>query len=227
MMKFAEVGIQSKIDEVTSLPDAATLEQVLCRITSVQGIRVVMSGENIKEIHVLASSQRSAKKIVRDIETCLIVQYAYRIDFRCISVTQLANTDPMPEQVKLARVGQVLKPNGVFIEVDLLKGVQCYRGSCILQDDLARASAIATVDALNALFLPSAPFELGGIQCATIGTRHAVTAHLIYQTIEDLLGTAFVESCIAESVARAVLKAATYRLEGMVREHGGISCGIN
>ncbi len=216
MVKLAEVGMQSKINQVASLPDATVLEQMLCTITSVQGVRVVMNSEGIKEIHVLASSQRSPKKIVRDIETLLMVQYAYRIDFRCISVAQLLSTSALAEQVKLACVGQVCKPDGVFIEVDLLKGVQRYRGYSILKDDLAQASALAAVDAINALFLPAAPFELGDIQCTTLSGRQAVIAHLTYQTLEDLLGTALVHNCVAEAAAWAVLEAVNCRLEGVV-----------
>jgi hypothetical protein len=218
MVKLAEIGMQSKINEVESLPDATMLEQILRTIVGVQGVRVLMNSKSIKEVHVLASSQRSSKKIVRDIETLLMVRYAYRIDFRCISITQLPQTDPAVEQISLMRVGQVRKPDGIFIEVDLLKGVQRYRGSCILQDDLAQASALAAVDAINALFLPAAPFELGNIQCTILGARRTVIAHLIYQTTEDLLGTAFVQGCIAESAVRAVLEAANCRLEGMVGE---------
>jgi hypothetical protein len=213
MLKSAQNG-------TVSLPDTTTIEDALLSIPGVRGARVIQTDPgDIGEIHVVASPRRSPKKIVRDIESFLMVQYAYRIDYRRISLVQV--TDSLStERVTLGRVEQIQQPDGAFVEVELLNGEQRHATRVLIGDDLALAAAKATVGALNVLFAPQSPLRLSGTLLTEIGARQVVTAYVTFQetTVEHLLGTTFVRGSVPEAAARAVLAATNRRLASWLSE---------
>jgi hypothetical protein len=205
---------------VVSLPDTPVLEDALLGISGVQGVHIVQAETNdIGEIHIIASPRRSPKKVVRDIESLLVVRYGYRIDYRRISLVQL-NDSSLADRISLGRVEQIQQPEGKFIEVELRNGEQRYVACAVLEDDDASAAAKATVEALNALFSPRAPLTLSGTLSSTIGPRDIVTAYVTFQetTVEHALGTTFVRNSTAEAAARAVLAATNRRIAAWLSE---------
>jgi hypothetical protein len=198
------------------LPDFAAIEQALLTIPGMRGARILVGEDGgIGEVHAVASPQRSAKKIVRDIESFLVVRYGYRIDYRRISLVQLGNQG-LPERVNLLRVDHVQQSDGSYIEVELRKGEQTFYGRALLNNDPAQAAATATITALNTLLGRHAPLQLGGIQMTTVGMHTVVVACIMHcaTTLEQVLGTTFVRNSAAESAARAVLAATNRRLAG-------------
>lgn len=206
----------AKCTAVVSLPDTGAIEETLLTIPGVRDARVLRACESdIGEVHVIASPRRSPKKIVRDIESVLVVRYGYRIDYRRISLVQLPDSGTA-DRVTLGRVEQIQQPDGTYIEVDLLNGEQRFTGRCSVSADVAEAAGRATVAALNGLFAPQSPLELAGVHCTTFGARQVVTTYITYQDIaqEHVLGTTFVRNSIAEAAARSVLAATNRRLAG-------------
>ena len=65
------------------LPEA---EDVLRNLRDVQGVSILAEDKNIREVHILATPGRSAKQIVRDVETCLRTKFSIGIDHRVVSV---------------------------------------------------------------------------------------------------------------------------------------------
>lgn len=203
-------------NDAVPLPDFAAIEQALLSIPGLRGARILVGEDGgIGEIHAVASPQRSAKKIVRDIESFLVVRYGYRVDYRRISLVQLGNQNT-PERVNLLRVDHVQQPDGSYIEVELRKGAHAFHGRALLGSDPAAAAAAAAISALNAVLGPHAPLQLGGIETTTVGTHPVVVACVIHSTtaLEQVLGTTFVRNSVAESAARAVLAATNRRLVG-------------
>ena len=208
---------------VVSLPDTTAIEKALLAIPGVRGARILTDdAASIGEIHVISSPRRSPKKIVRDIESLLMVQYGYRVDYRRISLVQL-NDDPSTTRLSLARVEEIQQSGDTFIEVELHKGEQRYLGYCVLEDDVALAAGKATVAALNSLFAPEAPLTLCGAQCTELSGREVITVYVTYQraAVEHVLGTTFIRNGVAEAAARAVLSATNRRLAGWLpnRQH--------
>ncbi len=206
----------AKRADVVSLSDTTTIEEILLTVPGVRGARILRASDtDIGEVHIIASPRRSPKKIVRDIESVLVVRFGYRIDYRRISLVQLAEGATV-DRVSLDRVEQAQQPDGLYIEVDLLNGEQRYSGRCALDDDAAAAAGKATVSALNAMFAPQTPLELAGVQCTTFGARQVITTYVMYQdaSLEHVLGTTFVRGSIAEAAARSVLAATNRRLAG-------------
>jgi hypothetical protein len=196
------------------LPDATTLEQALGVLSGICGARVVPDdGGEIKELHIIATPYRAPRKIIRDIESLLLVQYGYRIDYRRISLAQAGDaTREANDRIELGRVDQVPTSEGMVIEVELLDGQHKVCSTYPLDDDAAYAAGMATVAALNKLLAPAALLSLRGVQCSVIGMRQVVTVYVMYSDTEHLLGTAFVRSSVAAATARAVFAATNRRL---------------
>lgn len=205
---------------VVSLPDIATIEEALLAVPGVFGARIMLAEDaSIGEIHVIASPRRAPKKVVRDIESFLVVRYAYRVDYRRISLVQLSDA-ATADRLTLQQVVEIQLPEGVFIEVELLNGEQRYSGRCAIENDPALAASKATIIALNALFAPRKPLTLVGVQSMSFDTRDVVTAYVMYQetTVEHVLGTTFVRGSVAEAAARSVLAAINRRFAGWISE---------
>ncbi|WP_026369147.1 hypothetical protein [Kallotenue papyrolyticum] len=203
-----------------SLPDTLSIEEALRTIPGVRNVRIVRSlAYDLDEIHVLASPRRSPKKIVRDIETLLMVEYDYRIDYRRISLVQVDDS-LAAERLTLGRVEAIHQPDGIFIEVELLNGQQSYAARMPVGNDAALAAARATIQALNSLFTGTTPLRLSGTLLSTIGNREIVTAYVTFQdgVIEHLLGSTFVRGSVPEAAARAVLAATNRRMASWIAE---------
>jgi len=70
----------------TSTTLAARAEAAIRRLRDVEGVSVRADGDDIREIHVLTSSERPPKNIVRDIQTVLRTGVGVAIDHRVVSV---------------------------------------------------------------------------------------------------------------------------------------------
>ncbi len=71
---------------------AANLTQLINQVSGVIESKITVDKDNfIQEIYVLADKTRSAKQIVRDIETATAVEFDSQLDHRKISVVQLNN----------------------------------------------------------------------------------------------------------------------------------------
>jgi hypothetical protein len=77
----------------SSITLAARAEAAIRRLRDVEGVSVRAEGDDIREIHVLTSSGRPPKNIVRDIQTVLRTGLGVGIDHRVVSVA-LASKDP-------------------------------------------------------------------------------------------------------------------------------------
>jgi len=72
--------------ETTHNDWVAEAEEVLRNLRDVQGASILAEDKVIREVHITATPGRSAKQIVRDVETCLRTKFAIGIDHRVVSV---------------------------------------------------------------------------------------------------------------------------------------------
>jgi hypothetical protein len=75
------------------------LEEDLLRVPGVRSARVI-GGEVPSEIHVVATSRRSPKQVVRDVQSLAAAGFGMPIDHRIVSVVQL--DDPVPAATEAA-----------------------------------------------------------------------------------------------------------------------------
>jgi hypothetical protein len=73
----------------------AKLEEALLRVSGVKSARVV-GDDRPSEIHVVSSSRRSPKQVVRDVQSLAAAGFGLQIDHRIVSVVQLDEVPPPP-----------------------------------------------------------------------------------------------------------------------------------
>ncbi len=74
-------------------------ETAIRSLRDIDGVHIQTAGDDITEIHVVSSSRRPAKQIVRDIQTLLLTRFQRPIDFRVVSVAftdRVSGPEPVP-----------------------------------------------------------------------------------------------------------------------------------
>ena len=77
----------------------AQLEQDLLRVPGVRSARVV-GGDVPSEIHIVTTSKRSPKQVVRDVQSLAAAGFGMPIDHRIVSVVQLDDAPAPPPQTE-------------------------------------------------------------------------------------------------------------------------------
>ena len=72
--------------DATDLPWPKRAEAAIRSLRDVEGVSVQIEDDDIREIHVLTTSARPAKQIVRDVQTLLLTRFNRSIDHRVVSV---------------------------------------------------------------------------------------------------------------------------------------------
>ena len=210
------------------------VEEALCRIPAVSAVRMVDDeiGRPI-EVHVLATLEKHAKQIVRDIQSVAMASFGLDLDRRIISVVQLegglgneavvGSADaPAGNRVTIERID--LASHGVRTRVQVTLGQGGEVASAEAEGSIAasaqhRLVAQATLEALRRLF-PAA--DCADVEMATVvraGNRDAALASVVFAVPpfeETVCGSAVVRdpggAGVADAVARAVLDACNRRL---------------
>lgn len=244
-MKDLPIGVKAG-GTLPVVVDLAAVERELCRIPEVRAARIVADdlGHPV-EVHILATTAKAAKQLVRDVQSVAIAASGIHIDHRIVSVVQLEDFDAVsataaPAVTANGDGNQGPKPSGpvdrvVVDSVNIVKqGLRC-TGTVSLRrgDETVVGTADGTVAstarwrivaeaALNALKLlepgaASVAVEMAGVQ--RIGDRELgiVTLIMVIPPNEELLaGVAPVRGNAQEdAVARAVLDATNRRLARM------------
>jgi hypothetical protein len=211
--------------------DLRDVEKELCRLPEVNAARIVEDdiGRPV-EVHILASREKHAKQIVRDVQSVAMATYGLELDRRVISVVQLeggAGDERVVGNGQMLGSGRVLI-DGISSERDGLRST--VRVTLIQSGELAtglaegsvatsarhRLVAHATLDALRRL-VPSA--DCADVEMATVvrvGQRDVAVSNVVFvnpPAEEVVSGSALVrESGEQEAVARSVLDAMNRRL---------------
>jgi hypothetical protein len=75
------------------VPQTADMERAVARVPGIQAVRIVTSGDRVSEVHVLAGRGRPPKQLVRDIQSVVLTNFGYEIDYRTVSVVQLEDEE--------------------------------------------------------------------------------------------------------------------------------------
>lgn len=118
-------------DETESKPMQRKLKEVISSVKGVVSCNVVVNGEEIEEVHVLAASERSPKQVVRDVESAAMAQLNLILDHRKISVAQTKESVSSANYNRLIIDGVEVKGCRKWLhsKVFLRKGEDVYEGS--------------------------------------------------------------------------------------------------
>jgi len=209
-------------------PELASIEKELCRLPAVNAARIVTDEiGRPKELHILASAEKSPKQIARDVQSVAMATFGMEIDHRIISVVQLdrGHLEPIVAPVGGARVsiGAISsEQRGMrnHARVTLTRGEDESAGlaeGSIAESSRNRAVAQATLDALRKLQPAAESADVETAACVHLGSRDVAVATLVFvvpPNEEVVSGSAIVRGGNEpEALARAVLDATNRRLQ--------------
>jgi hypothetical protein len=200
-------------------------QQELTKIPGVRTARVV--GEQAPtEIHIVATGARSAKQLVRDVQSLATAGFGLQIDHRIVSVVQIEDNGHNPdldsvqqraviEWVKMASRGQT---GHIDVGLKLAAGeaVGGADAPSSTRDARARAAAEAVVQALKpVLDERNASVEVDTVILQKIGSDDSVLIKAVFRdqsSLTPLLGSAIIQDDVVTATARALLHALNRKL---------------
>lgn len=206
-------------------PKLMKLEDDLEKIKGVTGVRIV-GDEAPSEIHIVATNERGAKQIVRDVQSLTTANLGEPIDHRIVSVVQL-DDDPADEVVEapshrivLDQVVTASKRKDGWIRVFLSLPDGAVAEGAVLagttREERARAAVAAVIRALQ----PRLEALAARIVVQNLVVHHdphgssvQIRAELhtaSHRTV--LIGAAVIEDDVATAAARAMLQALNRKL---------------
>lgn len=200
--------------------DFQSFQDVIGKIQGVTHSKVVGDEDDIQEIHIIAGTSRSAKQIVRDIESALLAIFGYRVDRKIISIAQI-DTDIIAkaiDRIIYQGISVNIEDNNVECEVRLSSGEEDFvstKRAISTSINRKKVVARATVATVEKIIGQSSIFDIEDVVINT--TREVnfvnVVANMITKNDEEILiGTAIVRSDINEAIAKATLDAINRRI---------------
>lgn len=213
----------------TALRLLPEFETSLRQISGIRAARVVTGPDRQPiEIHVLATREKSAKQVVRDVQSLAMAEFDLEIDHRIVSVVQLDGDDdvamqvpradlPVANRVTIAAIAVELAGVYAQVGVTLLSGQASVTGSSKGAAGAAnrpRLVARAALDALGQLIDLDAA-EVDQAQVVSVGGREIAVCTVQFVTAageQVVCGSAVVRNDAADAIARAVLDALNRRV---------------
>lgn len=203
------------------------IETLLERLPGVISARIVVNDWGaIEEVHVLATSERNPKQVVRDVESSLAARWGIAIDHKKVSVAQLTGNRPAacPVRLKILHVGLTTDAHRGQVEAKVVLGRTGDEefessGTAMSVNSVPqsrRALAQATLAAVNRLLESNYAFLLDELATFQIGSREIVTVIVTLLTPrnneEVLVGAVVNKGDVNSAVVKAVLDAINRRL---------------
>jgi hypothetical protein len=168
----------------------------------------------------LANYLRSAKQIVRDIESSLIASFNYRIDRRVISIAQI-HTEELRKikRIKFDGVTFVTSGNEIDCTVKLMIGDEEFKVTqTAVKTSANRKKVVAesTVKTLEEAIGKTSVFDVQDVIVTSsrdISFASVIINILSEENEETLIGSSIIKSDVSEAIARAALDALNRRLE--------------
>ncbi len=206
------------------LPD---LEDALRQIPGIKAASVVTSPDAVPtEVHVLASTGKHAKQIVRDIQSMAMARYGLDIDHRIVSVVQfdepedgVADGEVAPPRPVVSSITVRTTGDSAETAITVTLGGTTFEGAATGSASVnarPRLVAQATLEALKELL--GTPAELDHAAVVQVGGRAVavcvLTLAIPRQGDQLVTGSALVRADEVDAVARSVLDALNRRLAG-------------
>ena len=200
--------------------DFNDVENTLCQIREVKAARVVVSHDrNIEELHILASTGKGPKQIVRDIESALMARYGLAIDHKKISIAQLGAEETTPTSLRPRIISVRSGSSGttehisVVLEMEGRELIGEAEGPASRTGRL-RLLAQATLDAV-AQHKEDCSFALEDVSITQMGRERVAVSCVVLVTPlgeHSFSGSAVVRQNEKDAVVRATLDALNRRL---------------
>jgi hypothetical protein len=214
--------------------DLRELEDDLCRLTGILGVRIV--GDRVGrpiEVHVLADHSKPAKQTVRDVRAVAQTVFGIELDHRIVSVAQLdtdEHNEPLgielPRSEQRARVGSInVESEGVRAEVRVVlidgsREITGYAEGSVASLVRAQLVATAALDAVRQLEPAADAVHVATAEITRLGSSRVAVVTVVYvdPPVELVVsGSAVVRRDRDDAVVRALLDATNRRLSRLER----------
>jgi hypothetical protein len=224
--------------DATDLPWPKRAEAAIRSLRDIEGASIQVEDDDIREIHVLTSSARPAKQIVRDVQTLLLTRFNRSIDHRVVSVAYARpgvgpspigprEAGPEPEEqvqrrIRFGSVNVYVAAGRAQAQVELgWKGVTRLGTSTgsATREGAQSLIASATLAAVQEFLEDGIALSLQDIDLVRLGKQDVVVVSLsllAHRSEKTLVGCCTVEQDTQQAVVLATL-AALNRVVGGLR----------
>lgn len=200
--------------------DFQSFQDIIMKIQGVTHAKVVADDEDLREVHVIAGTSRSAKQIVRDIESALLAIFGYRVDRKIISIAQIDTGESKKtiNRIVYQGISVHVEDNNVECEVRLSCGDEEFvstKSAISTSANRKKVVARATVAAVEKVIGRAPMFDIEDVvlnKSRDINFVNVVTNMITRDDEEILIGTAIVKSDVNEAIAKATLDALNRRV---------------
>ena len=212
---------------------AARAEAAIKGLRDVEAVSIQADGDDIRELHILTTSTRPAKQIVRDVQTLLLTRFSRSIDHRVVSVAyanperEIAAPAPVArpaeapeaapavadERIRFAGVNLYVSGGRAQAQVELKwKGLPRMGSASGIgaRDRSHRIIAAATVAALQEYLEDELALSVEDADIVRVGRQDVAMvslALLSHRQVKSLVGCCTVEQDAQQAVALATLSA--------------------
>lgn len=190
------------------------IKSLICKIPGVLSCKVTMGANSkIEEIHVLCSTGKNIKQLVRDVQSAVNAKFDTDLDYKVISVAQIDIDDFKESRLKIGGITIINVDNSIKAVVDLENEGKTYEGSSIKVKSLTnkyRAIAEATIAAVEEFINAKDVFYLEGVEKAKIAGKEAFLSLIgcTYKNNDSLfMGCCLLKNDENEAVVKSVLDA--------------------
>jgi hypothetical protein len=209
-----------------SISTSEDWEQALRQIKSVTAVRInVNSKGEIEEIHILASSGRTPKQIVRDVETTLEAQFGIQVDHKKISVAQVEDDD----QESTVSMTEVSRPKLIGVSLRTAQGIAEVKVELLVAEKIIEGIAQgpassynrlrlfveATIKALVPLTLDDCLFVIEDVVITHLARYQIALVSITMMNSAgelSLAGCAFIKNDDREAIVKATLDAVNRKI---------------
>lgn len=214
---------------------ASRAESAIKMLRDVEGVSIQAEGDEITEVHVLTTSTRPAKQIVRDVQTLLLTKFQRQIDRRVVSIAyahkeatesepELESAPaPAPEaheapaverdRMRFAGVNLYVSEGRVTAQVELKwKGIPRMGSASGVstRDGAHKLVVAATVAAVQEYLEDELALGVDDAHVARVGGKDVVMVSLVlfaHRSQKTLVGCCTVEQDAPQATALATLSA--------------------
>jgi len=199
--------------------DIRELEETLARLPSINAVRLATDGSEVREVHVLASPEKAAKQVVRDVQTLALARFGIAIDRRVISVVQIGPERIGTDEDRPAIMGVHEIPEGsrTTVVVTLLWHGEEYVGTAAGPAAPSARLRLIGEAGLRAVedIIGDQALALDAIGAPGIGMRKVIVSVVVStgpQGEEVVVGSALSQGDDSETAVRSVLDALNRRI---------------
>ncbi|HEY5562504.1 MAG TPA: hypothetical protein VIK72_12265 [Clostridiaceae bacterium] len=200
--------------------DFLLFKDTIDKIEGVMNSKIVSEGNALKEIHILASNTRSAKQIVRDVETAIITIYDYKVDRKIISIAQIdSDYDEKLKRIKYEGITLTIKDNTAECTVTLIYDEEIYvvtQSGIRTTSNSRRLIADTTLKVVEKILGQTTLFDIQEVIIQSSGDIQftVVLVNMLLQGNEEtVVGSAIIKNDTNEAITKATLGAINRRVQ--------------